>query len=280
MKVGISSYTFPWAIGIAGYPQPATSLKPESLIDIGSDLGVRVVQIADNLPLDALAPGRLTALAAKARERGIEIEPGTRGTSASNLRHYLEIAEICGSHIIRSVPDVVLGRNDRDAEEEFLSTTEGELRSIIADLERRDVILCLENYEGISVKTLSKLIRRVDSPNIRVCLDSLNSLGRSEGYDTVLSELAPLTANLHVKDYRSRRRDHRLAFYIEGTAAGAGELPIRDMINRVQSGVSTIVELWTPWQGTLEETCRLEMEWARESVEFLHSIEPMGRPFR
>lgn len=132
--------------------------------------------------------------------------------------------------------------------------------------------LCLENYEGISVETLATLVRSADSPRVRVCLDSLNSLGRGEGCETVLAELAPLSANVHVKDYRTRRLDHRLGFVVEGVAAGTGELPIGELLGRVPNGTSAVVELWTPWRGNISATCDLEMQWARESVGFLRSI--------
>ena len=59
MQLGISSYTFSWAVGIPGYPQPLQPLTALALLDRASELGVGVVQIADNLPLDALPPLKL-----------------------------------------------------------------------------------------------------------------------------------------------------------------------------------------------------------------------------
>lgn len=106
----------------------------------------------------------------------------------------------------------------------------------------------------------------VGSTSVRVCLDSLNSLGRSEGYDEVVTLLGPLTGNLHVKDYTIRRVDHRLGFVVEGRPAGDGDLPFDDLLTRVPDTMSAIVELWTPWQGSLDATIELEARWAQQST--------------
>mgnify|MGYP006276493729 FL=1 len=269
MKVGLSSYTYAWAAGIPGTPAPQTPFTPERLIDLASELGADAVQIADNMPLHNLTAGRLSEVAARARQSGVAIEVGTRGTALGDLERYLRVAETCASRILRSVPSVELQPGDHAGEEKFLDDTQHEISSLVPDLERMDVTLCLENYEGISVRTLARLVGRIDSPHVRVCLDSLNSLGRSEGYETVASELAALTANLHIKDYRISRMDHRLGFVVEGTPAGSGVLPVQDLVARVGPQATAVVELWTPWQGTIEKTCDTEAAWARESVAFL-----------
>mgnify|MGYP000944512212 CR=1 FL=1 len=76
MKLGISSYTYPWAIGVPGYP-PERPMSALGLLDRARDVGVEVVQICENLPLDRLAPAELEALAERARELGISLEVGT-----------------------------------------------------------------------------------------------------------------------------------------------------------------------------------------------------------
>lgn len=51
MEAGISSYTFPWAIGVPG-SEPEKPMNVFELIEMAKFMGVRVVQIADNLPLE------------------------------------------------------------------------------------------------------------------------------------------------------------------------------------------------------------------------------------
>ena len=74
MKIGISSWTYPCAIGVKGYPirDPMTAI---GLLERACAMGAQVVQIADNLPLDASMLESIRRAAS-----GIEIELGTRGT--------------------------------------------------------------------------------------------------------------------------------------------------------------------------------------------------------
>ena len=272
MKLGVSSYTFPWGFGIEEYPAPEPPLTLEGLVSRASKLGVDFVQIADNAPLEELGAARRQELFAHARAAGLEIELGTRGTSRETLLHYVEMAAECGATILRSVPTATVAPGDAERAQSFVAETAREIASVLPELERSGVTLCLENYEGLSVATLAELVRGLDTPNVRVCLDSLNSLGRSEGYETVVSSLAPLTGNLHIKDYTIARVDHRLGFTVVGAAAGEGELPIRDLVHSVPDGVSAVIELWTPWMGSIAATVDEEARWARSSVDYLRRV--------
>ena len=54
MRLGISSFTYVWSVGVPGFFAPSQPLAPGGLLEKAVQLGVRVVQIADNLPLDRL----------------------------------------------------------------------------------------------------------------------------------------------------------------------------------------------------------------------------------
>src|SRR5262245_46995842 len=105
MRLGISSYTFVWAVGVAGYPQPARPLTVDGLLDKAADLGVKVVQIADNLPLHRLSQGELDRLAERAAEQGVALEVGTAGLMPDQLRQYLAVAVRLHSPFLRVVID-------------------------------------------------------------------------------------------------------------------------------------------------------------------------------
>lgn len=269
MNLAISSYTFSWGFGTAGYPQPGGPLTPERLLEVATSLGVSTVQIADNAPLDDLASSRVDDLFARARSESIALELGTSGTDPDNLRRYLELAARCGATVLRSVPRGTVPIGDDEADRAFTDATVASVSTIVDDFEAAGVTLCLENYEGYSVRSLRRAIDRIGSQRVRVCLDSLNSLGRSEGYETVVDSLAGVTGNLHVKDYRARRLDHRLGYLVEGTPAGEGDLPVRALLRSVPPEVSVVLEQWTPWSGSIDETTALEMDWARRSVAWL-----------
>ena len=65
MRLGISSWTYAWSVGVAGFPAPSAPLDAFGLLAKARELGVGVLQIADNLPLERLSTNELGALAAR-----------------------------------------------------------------------------------------------------------------------------------------------------------------------------------------------------------------------
>src|SRR5665213_3286258 len=83
MPLGISSYTYPWRVGVPGYAAPPHPMTPLNLLDQAVALGVRLVQFADHTPLhrpaDAAAYDRQTARGAPRGPR-----PGRASSAASS----------------------------------------------------------------------------------------------------------------------------------------------------------------------------------------------------
>jgi hypothetical protein len=77
-------------------------LTPLGLLDKATELGVKVVQIADNLPIHTYPDDVITAFGEGARERGIFIEVGTKGIDPDNLCRYLELAKQFDSSLVRA----------------------------------------------------------------------------------------------------------------------------------------------------------------------------------
>jgi sugar phosphate isomerase/epimerase len=250
MRLGISSFAFGWAVGIPGYPPPRP-LGPVRLVERAAALGLDLVQFGDNLPLHALPPGELDALEARAGELGMGIEVGMRGLGRGILLDYLALARRFGSPFVR----VMVGTPGAEP----------------SDYERAGVRLALENFETFRAAELAEIVRRVGPP-AGVCLDTVNSAGALEGPEVVVEALAPLTVNLHVKDYIIRRPDHRLGFLIEGRPAGQGQLDIPWLLEMVRGNghdPSVVLEQWTPPEATVAETIVKEERWAAESVRYM-----------
>jgi len=263
--LGIGSYTFTWAIGVPGYPCPELALTVEGLLDRAEDLGVSLVQICDNLPLHDLPWERLDGLAERAKAAGITIEVGMQGTDPDHLLRYLDITLALGASLIRTL----IGT---EAESPTIRDAETRLRSIAPRFEREGVTLAIENYERYSAKDLAGLVERVGSPFVGVCLDTVNSLGALELPREVIDTLLPHALNIHVKDFVIIRMDHRMGFSVVGTPAGQGKLGIEDMLDRARAGgrnPNVVLELWTPFQGSVDATIALEREWAAISIRYL-----------
>jgi sugar phosphate isomerase/epimerase len=269
MKLGISSYTYTWAVGVPGYPV-ADPLNVSGLFDKAATLGVSVVQIADNLPLDALDERELNVLVESARVQGLQIEVGTRGIRPAHLETYLKLAQRLDSPIVRVVIDTADHHPNR-------SDVIALLRESLPAFALAGIRLAIENHERFTVRDFIHILENINSPYLGICLDTVNSFGALEGPQVVLEALGAWTINLHIKDFTIRRADHMMGFTIEGTPAGQGQLDIRwllEMLAPYGLGYNAILELWTPPADSISATVNKEDHWAKASVEYLRSLIP------
>jgi 3-oxoisoapionate decarboxylase len=264
MILGISSFTYGWAVGVSGHP-PAQPLGPLALLHRAAELGVRCVQFGDNLPLHELPPAGLAELRTFAQERGLRIEVGARGLTAAHLDRYLDLCGFFGADLLRFIID---GPGYEPAAAEVVAL----LRAHVPALRARGVRLGIENHDRFKAQALAQIVEQVGSEQVGICLDCVNSLGADEGLEHVAQTLAPYTINLHVKDYQIERFDHKMGFTVTGRPAGQGMLDLPFLLAQLaphQRCHSAILELWTPPEATLAQTVAKEETWARRSVEYL-----------
>jgi sugar phosphate isomerase/epimerase len=261
MRLGLSSYTYTWSVGVPGYP-PGHPLTAAQLLDHAARLSVPVVQLADNLPLHVLPAREVDALADYAAELDIQVELGTRGIAPGHLREYLVLAQRFGSPILRVVIDSPAAQYSAGAATDLL-------RGQREAFERAGVVLAIENHDRLPAAALARMVQDLGPHWVGVCLDTANSLGGLEGPRSVMETLGPWTVNVHVKDIAVARMPHMMGFTVAGRPAGQGQL---DTAVRALTGgreLSAILELWTPPADTLELTIEKEQRWAEESVQFL-----------
>ncbi|MFW6180449.1 MAG: sugar phosphate isomerase/epimerase family protein [Spirochaetota bacterium] len=262
MKIGVSSYTWTWAVGIKGY-EPPRPLDAFGLIEKAGKTGAAVLQLADNPPLHHLEDTALREIAAAAARTGVRLEAGTRGIEPGHLARYLQIAGVLGSPLVRTITH----RLDEEAA--------SMLREVLPDYEVAGVCIALENHDEHTTGELAGFVDRMGSRSLGVCLDTVNSFAALEPPRVVVQTLAPYTVNLHVKDFDVVRVGHQLGFSIEGRPAGEGRLDIPWMVRRLQAAgrdPSAILELWTPFSGDIRDTVRTEDAWAARSLEYLRGV--------
>lgn len=262
MKLGLSSYTFGWAVGVRGH-EPAHPLHEHGLLDLCQKHGVKLLQIGDNLPLHTFDEARLTRLAGRAASAGVQLEVGARRLTVERVDQYATIARRLGAKLIRFVIDDA----DYHPTPEAVSIVLRQCRPLLAGL-----TLGIENHDRFPAATLCAMIESAGSNRIGVCLDTANSLGAGEGLDTVLRELAPLTVNLHIKDFAIARVPHLMGFTVEGRPTGQGFLDVPRLLKQLSTFSrceTAVLELWTPPEPKLEDTIAKEEAWAGQSLEFL-----------
>lgn len=267
MRLGLSTYTYTWAIGVPG-AAPREPLTAHGLLDRAVELGVPVVQFADNLPLESARPEDLERLARHARAAGIGIELGTRGIGPGPLRRYLAIAQALGSGLLRTVTDTP---GHRPSPREVAET----LAPMRAEFRRAGVTLAIENHDRFTSAELRQIITAIGTDWAGVCLDTVNSFGALEGPGVVVETLAPLAVNVHVKDFVITRAWHQMGFIVAGCPAGQGRLDIPwllSAIGRHRGDVTAVLELWTPPEPAVEDTIAKERSWAQSSIGFLRDV--------
>jgi sugar phosphate isomerase/epimerase len=262
MEIGLSSYTWPWAVGREGH-QPKHPLGALDLVEKALQYGVSVLQLADAPHLHLMKRDELERLARKAEKHALTLEVGTRGVDPDHLSRYLDIAEKLKAKIVRTI---TLRIDDR---------AEAQIREVLPSFEAANVAIALENHDEHSSRELSAFLDRIGSPLVGVCLDTVNSFAALEPPEAVVRQLAPHTLNLHVKDFDVVRFGHELGFSIVGRPAGQGRLDIAWIAGHLkESGrdPNAILELWTPFTDSLERTIALEEEWAAQSITYLRSV--------
>jgi 3-oxoisoapionate decarboxylase len=268
MRLGISSYTFVWAVGVPGYEAPRAALNYEGLLTKATELGVKVVQIADNMPLDRLSSLERDYLAGQARERGLLIEVGTCGFNPILLEHYLEIATCLDSPFVR----VVMNTGGKHVTADQAVNV---LNQVLPAFRRQNVCLAIENHDRLAAKSLAEIIERAGGEGVGICLDTANSLGCGEDVWTVLRSLSQWIVNVHIKDFTARRLPHQKGFVIEGCPAGQGVLDLPALfaeLRRTPHELNAILELWPSPENSLEASIAKENVWARQSIDVLRQF--------
>jgi sugar phosphate isomerase/epimerase len=267
-KLGISSWSYPWAIGVSKGPRLKKRLSAFDLLEKAAELGTGLVQIADNLPLEDLPWEALVKCKRFAIEHDIHMEVGTKGVDPKHLLKFLEIAHFMHSPIIRTMPAIFGKRVD-------IAEVESNLRQVLPEFEKAGIIIVLENQEAYKAEELAGLMESIDHPNLRICLDLANSLGALEGPEFVMGKLGPWTGNFHFKDVAVVRSQTMMGFTVEGRPSGQGQVPVKWALEQLKNyGIdhTTIIELWPPWQGDITSTVKLEEKWVVESMEYLRGL--------
>lgn len=266
MRFGIGSYTFTWALGVPGYGDAAMTV--EGLIDRGAAMECSVVQLCDNVPLSEASDATLAEWRRRAEARGMKLQVGTRGVDLGQLLDFLRIAEAAGAELVRSMlPKTGRGSDIADAA--------AMLSEALPEYERRGVLLSLENHDLHRCAELRRLVDEIASPNLGICLDTVNSFGAAEDPERVIDALLPVTNCLHIKDFAISRVDHQMGFVVNGAPAGEGMLDIKKLLAELaarRTDAAVILELWTPYADDVAATIAVESEWADKSVGYLRPL--------
>ena len=140
------------------------------------------------------------------------IEVGTCGIEPPHLQNYLALAMPLRSPLVRTV--IHTAALQPSADEWFRLFARCCRRFAARAFVWRSRIMI-----GFVRPSWANIIGRCDGAGLGICLDTANSLGCGEDVQTVLRKLGPWIVNVHLKDFRVKRPDHKKGFVVEGTPA-------------------------------------------------------------
>ena len=265
MVLGISSFTYGWAIGM-DTNQP--NLSAFDLLKRVEGYGLKCLQVGDNLPLHNMTETMLQDFKSSVKKNNIRLEVGARKLTEDHLQQYLEITKFLEAPLLRFVVD-------GEKYEPSGDTINSILKNFVGELRQSKITLGIENHDRFRARELARIIEAISDERVGVCLDTVNSIGAGEGLDWVVDVLAPYTVNLHIKDFIVRRFDHKMGFIVAGTPAGTGMMNVTDIIEKLLPFgrcESAILEQWTTPEESMDATIKKELSWAEASIDYLKGL--------
>lgn len=265
MRLGIGSFSYPWAVGVPTFPQLPEPMDAFLLLEAATFLEVETVQYSDNLPLTNLSERQLTDLAQRATAANIKIEVGMRGIDPSDIRTHLAIVKQLGGDYLRIRTDDINQHWNADQviERLFALTTE---------FEDAGIRMALENIDRFTTYDLVGMVEALGEDAAGVCLDTVNCFGAAEGPASVIETLAPYTLNVHIKDFVVRRQPHQLGFVIDGATVGQGQLDVPALLAQMPLTTSVTLGQWTSWNNDLQAACREEALRVEAGIAYLKPL--------
>ncbi len=270
-KIGISSFTFPFACGVHPSQRPKEPFDPMDIVLKSKELGADCVQYGDNMPLENYSDDYLKSLGQRAAMLGITLEMGMREARPERILRYIAIAKLTGAKLIRCILDGVNGSYEPSVDEACDS-----IQKILPSLIENDIILGIENHDRLPADDYARIAGRIDDPHVGLVVDTTNSLSTEEPTIEVLEKMAPYCVCLHVKDYKIHRANSGMGLIIVGECPGKGRQDISlafDTAKRLSKrDFNLILESWMEPCATLEESLKQENEWAQSGVKYLKAI--------
>ena len=146
MILGLSSYTYGWAVGKGSKALP--SMTVFDLVNRTVESGLYCLQIGDNLQLHEHSAEKLEQLKNILIQNSIRLEIGARKLTPYNLIKYIDLAIWFNSPLLRFVID------DRDHTPNIKDITIL-LKDILPELIEHKITLGIENHDRFKAKELA-----------------------------------------------------------------------------------------------------------------------------
>jgi sugar phosphate isomerase/epimerase len=209
-KIGVDNFSYHRYFGwiMPGQSDPGRRWTLDDFLKRAGELELDVVSL-ETCFLPPLERPFLESLSKKLSDRKLEgilswghprgLETGKNPAAAGDLKKTVEAASFLGTRVMRIVCG---GLTDRVQEpvplqmERVLKILPG----LVEYAQAQDVVLAMENHLDFTADEQLEILQKIDSPYLRVTLDTGNNLRNLEDPMEVVRKLAPYTAATHIKD--------------------------------------------------------------------------------
>jgi len=227
VALGLTSYAYRWSLQIAAAEEPAAACR--QLLSLAARHHFDAVQVCDNLRFWQMSDRQLDRLGEEAREIGLALEAGIRGTAPDVFLAALSACGRIDSNLLRTVVEIDRGADIRPQ----LDRTVEDLRAVLPAVAKAGVRVAVENHSSLTSEELLYVLQKADHPSIGACIDTMNSVVLLERPLETVRALAPYAHSVHLKDFRVIRKPEH--FLIEGTAVGEGSVDFPAVMEAIRA---------------------------------------------
>jgi sugar phosphate isomerase/epimerase len=208
-----------------------------------------------------------------AEDEGLFLELGVQGFESNHLSEQIRFAQWLNVHFLR-VFDIVRPRpKDIKKLNQQLDFIRREIEKLIPTLEAENIVLGWENHADYSSTEQLTVLKEIDHPNFRACIDIGNSMMFLEPPLETVKKLIPFAGGVHLKDYAAIGTTFGLKFY--GTALGNGIIPLKEILSilKQKTDLSHLVyeQSIEPITNDYREAISHEQETLVQSLKFARS---------
>ena len=209
-KIGIDDFSYHRNYGwiIPGQSDSGKRWTLDDFLHRAAELNVDTVSL-ETYFMPKLDRSFLTELKQKLSDKGMEgmlawghpqgLETGKNKKAAEDLIRTIKLYKYFGNSVLHIRGGGLADRNlePQQLQIERLSAMLKDIGVVAAD---NGIILAMENHMDFTADEQIEIIARVNSPNLKVLLDTGNNLRLLEDPMAVVEKLAPHAVALHVKD--------------------------------------------------------------------------------
>ena len=289
MKLGVHTYslhlsgfgpTDPAGTAIQGKTMDVFGLLEYCRTELKLD-GVHLTPLC----LDAIDPGHMKEVGARARELGLFLEynfsmddpyvPQINLTPDQALDHCQALgADIAKVSLDVKRPRPLTANRHHPQVMATLAKRAGEFKAAAPRAQELGIRFAIENHTDTYASEIMWLVKEVGHPAVGVCVDTGNALFVMEDPVTAFEILAPGSFTNHFKDYRVDYAQYGARFV--GVALGEGDIDMVKAYQLIKNESATdrlIIEVeWDP-EGVSPEQARLEeIEALKRSIAYCRNV--------